>query len=143
MNEKAPEEADRGSALQRHGKLERPNAARAKLGAEKICPAEYMGPGARCTQERRGLAAYTQLARSSNRRWPHVVRLCNRRKTTNGSRNGASDSSGGRSIFMPSSRHRLKSRTCGNESTTLRGAVVDSPALSSVQTQNVRRSSAR
>ena len=73
MNEKAPEEADRGSALRRHGKLERPNAARAKLGAEKMCPSEYMGPGARCTQERRGLAAYTQLARSSNRRWPHAV----------------------------------------------------------------------
>jgi hypothetical protein len=59
MNEKAPEEADRGSALRRHGKLERPNAALVKLGAEKMCPAEYMGPGARCTQERRGLAVYT------------------------------------------------------------------------------------
>jgi hypothetical protein len=70
-----------------------------------MCPAEYMGPGARCTQEWRGLAAYTQLARTSNRRCPHVVRRCNRHKTTNGSRRGASDSSGGRIIFIPSSRY--------------------------------------
>jgi hypothetical protein len=143
MNEKEPEESDRGSALRRHGKLERPNAALAKLGAEKICPAEYMGPGARCTQERRGLAAYTQLARSSNPRWPHVVRRCNRRKTTNGSRSGASDGSGGRSIFMPSSRHRLKSRARRHKRAAFGRAGVDAPALRSVQAHDVRRSSAR
>jgi len=113
---------------------------RAKVGAEKICPAEYMGSGARCTQERRGLAAYTQLARSSNRRWPHVVRRCNRRKTTTGSRSGASDSSGGRIIFiisMPSS-HRLMSRACGNECAASVSTVAYTSALSSVQTYNVR-----
>ena len=143
MNEKAPEEADRGSDLRRHGKLERPNAALAKLGAEKMCPAEYMGPGARCTQERRGLAACTQLARNSNRRWPHVVRRCNRRKTTNGSRRCASDGSGGRSIFMPSSRHRLKSRSRRHKCAGFGRAWVDAPALRSVQAHDVRRSSAR
>ena len=39
--------------------------------------------------------------------------------------------------------HRLKSRPRDHECAALRGAVVDSPALSSVQAQNVRRTSAR
>ena len=55
-----------------------------------------------------------------------VVRRCNRRKTTNRARSGASDSSGGRIIFiisMPSSRHSLESRSSCDES-SLCGAVV-------------------
>ena len=81
----------------------------------------------------------TQLARSSNRRWPHVVRRCNRRKTTNGSRSGASDCSGGRSIFMPSSRHRLKSRPRGHKCAASVSTEAYTSALSSVQTYDVRR----
>ena len=64
------------------------------------------------------------------------MRRCNRRKTTNGSRSCASDGSWGRSIFVPSSRHRWKSRPRGHECAALRGAVVDSPALSSVRQED-------
>ncbi len=46
MNEKAPEEAERGNALRMSSPGKR--VAR-KLGAERMCPAEYMGSGARCT----------------------------------------------------------------------------------------------
>jgi hypothetical protein len=46
MNEKAPEEAERGNALRMNSPGRR--VAR-KLGEERMCPAEYMGSGARCT----------------------------------------------------------------------------------------------
>jgi len=46
MNEKAPEEAERGNALRMISPGKR--VAR-KLGSERMCPAEYMGSGARCT----------------------------------------------------------------------------------------------
>ena len=45
MNEKAPEEAERGSAL----RMSSPWKKVAKRpGEERMCPSEYMGPGARC-----------------------------------------------------------------------------------------------
>jgi len=45
MNEKAPEEAERGSAL----RMSSPWKKVAKRpGEETMCPSEYMGPGARC-----------------------------------------------------------------------------------------------
>ena len=56
---------------------------------------------------------------------------------------GASDSSGVCIISVPSSRHSLESRTSGDKCATLRGAVVDAPALRSVQAQDVRRTGAR
>ena len=46
-------------------------------------------------------------------------------------------------ILAVAPRHRLKSRPRGHECAALRGAVVDSPALSSGQAQNVRREGAR
>ena len=46
MNEKAPEEVERGNALRMSSPGKR--VAR-KLGSERMCPAEYMGSGARCT----------------------------------------------------------------------------------------------
>ena len=46
MNEKAPEEAERGNALRMSSPGKR---VASKLGAERMCPAEYMGSGARCT----------------------------------------------------------------------------------------------
>ena len=69
-----------------------------------------------------------------------VVRRCNRRKTTNRARSGASDSSGGRIIFIISmpSRHRLESRSRGNECAASVSTVVYTSALSSVQTYDVR-----
>ena len=48
MNEKAPEEAERGSALRMSSPWKK--VAR-RPGAEKMCPSEYMGPGARCSLE--------------------------------------------------------------------------------------------
>jgi hypothetical protein len=42
MNEKAQEEAERGNALRMSSSGKR--VAR-KLGAERMCPAEYMGSG--------------------------------------------------------------------------------------------------
>ena len=57
MNEKAPEEAERGSALRMRSPLKK--VAR-RPGAERMCPSEYMGQGARCAlawyagTERRG-----------------------------------------------------------------------------------------
>jgi len=45
MNEKAPEEAERGSALLMSSPGKK--VAR-KPGTERMCPAEYMGSGARC-----------------------------------------------------------------------------------------------
>jgi len=46
-------------------------------------------------------------------------------------------------ILAVAPRHCLKSRPRGHECAALRGAVVDSPALSSGQAQNVRRTGAR
>ena len=45
MNEKAPEEAERGSALLMSSPWTK--VAR-RPGAERMCPSEYMGPGAQC-----------------------------------------------------------------------------------------------
>jgi len=45
MNEKAPEEAERGSVLRMSSPWKK--VAR-RSGAERMCPSEYMGPGARC-----------------------------------------------------------------------------------------------
>ena len=45
MNEKAPEEAERGSALRMSSPLEK---VVRRPGSERMCPSEYMGPGARC-----------------------------------------------------------------------------------------------
>jgi hypothetical protein len=45
MNEKAPEEVERGSSLQMSSPWKK--VAR-KPGSERMCPAEYMGAGARC-----------------------------------------------------------------------------------------------
>jgi hypothetical protein len=47
MNEKAPEEAERGNALQMNSPGKK--VAR-KLGAERMSPAEHMGSGARFTR---------------------------------------------------------------------------------------------
>ena len=46
-------------------------------------------------------------------------------------------------VLAVTPRHRLKSRPRGHECAALRGAVVDSPTLSSGQAQNVRRTGAR
>jgi hypothetical protein len=72
-----------------------------------------------------------------------VVRQCNRRKTTNVARSDASDSSGGRIISVPSSRHSMESGSRCDKCAALRGAVVDAPAPRSVQVHGVRRSGAR
>ena len=53
MNEKAPEEAERGSALRMSSPWTK--VAR-RPGAERMCPSEYMGPGARCAFAWRCLA---------------------------------------------------------------------------------------
>ena len=46
MNEKAQEETERGNALLMSSPGKRVSR---KLGPERMCPAEYMGSGARCT----------------------------------------------------------------------------------------------
>jgi hypothetical protein len=60
-----------------------------------------------------------------------------------GSRSGASDSSGAHIISVPSSRHSLESRSRCDKYAAMRGTVVDSPSLRSVQAQDVRRTGAR
>jgi len=45
MNENTPEEAERGSALRMSSPWKK---VVRRPGAERMCPAEYMGPGARC-----------------------------------------------------------------------------------------------
>ena len=71
-----------------------------------------------------------------------VVRRYSRRKTTNWSRSGTSDSIGGRIISMPL-QHSLESRAGRHKCAAFGRAVVDAPVLRSVQAHDVRRSSAR
>ena len=71
-----------------------------------------------------------------------VTRRCDRRKTTNVARSGASDSSGGHIISVPSSRHGLESGSRCDKHAAL-GRTVSCTPLRSVHAHDVRRSCTR
>ena len=142
MNEKEPEEAERGSALRMSSPLKKVSRS---PGTERMWPSEDIrghGKLERPNAERTKLGVILVVIQGCESCLQGALRF-DRRKTTNSAHSGASDSSKAHIISVPSSLHSLESGSCHDKGAVLGRAVVDAPTLRSVQTHDIRRAGTR